>query len=220
MVFAVISSTVNLVFSKTKNFNSVERVNAAVLPPSIAATFTLTPSKKPTVTIIPTPTETPKPTAVPLINLSSPEYSQPSIIMIPKISLYAPISVSGNTSEGGMEVPPDAKTVGWWRYGTYPGEIGSAVLAGHYKIASGAPGVFYNLNKLAVGDEIIMTLKSGKVLTYVVTTLNTYKVEDFPLNSFFSANDARRLNLITCAGKYIKSLDNYSHRLAVYAILK
>ncbi len=202
LIYAAIIFPVSFVFANTKTFDSVPKANAA--------DFTPTPSI----------TETPSPSTVPAHGLTENNISEPNLIIIPKISLFAPVKISGNSKEGGMEVPPDAKTVGWWKYGTYPGQLGSAVLVGHYKINSGAPGIFYNLNKLSVGDEIIMTLKNGKVLTYIISTLNTYKAEEFPLESFFYSKDARRLNLITCAGKYIKSLDNYSHRLAIYAILK
>jgi sortase (surface protein transpeptidase) len=141
-------------------------------------------------------------------------------LIIPKINLVAPIIESGKTEDGSMFVPPDNKTVGLWQYGVKPGEVGSAVVAGHFKINTGKPGVFYDLQNVDIGDEIDITYSDGRALKFEVQNKETYKVEDFPLSDFFGLNDAKRLNLITCAGKYDRIKKDYTHRLAIFAVLK
>lgn len=98
--------------------------------------------------------------------------------------------------------------------------IGSAVIDGHYDRATGAPAVFYNLNKLAAGDKIIVSDDSGHDLTFVVTDKELYPFDNFPLQKVFNTTDQPRLNLITCDGVWNSTAHNYSQRLVVYATLQ
>ncbi len=178
--------------------------NAASPTPTAASSTAASATPIATATLTPTP------------HLSS----TPRVLSIPKIHLNAPIIISGKLSDGAMYVPPDNKTIGWWKYGKFPGQMGTAVLAGHYKVADGSPGVFYRLHEVAKGDEISVTSEDGAVKTFIINDISTYPINNFPLNYFFSADDARRLHIITCAGAYMPKEKNYTHRLVVYALLK
>ena len=68
-----------------------------------------------------------------------------------------------------MEVPPFG-LAGWFRAGPTPGASGPAVIVGHVDSKKG-PDVFYRLNKLKPGDEILVYGKSGDVAVFVVDFL-------------------------------------------------
>jgi sortase A len=172
-----------------------------------------------TSTITPFVSSIPLPRDIPISENVNSDLELPQNLLIPKISLVAPIVESGKTESGNMYVPPDDKTIGWWKFGVKPGEIGSAVLAGHFRVNSGAPGVFYNLDQITVGDEIDIIKTGGEVLKFSVIRREVYPVDLFPLTDFFNSNDAKKLNLITCSGKYLRDKKDYSHRLAIYAVL-
>jgi sortase (surface protein transpeptidase) len=159
-------------------------------------------------------THTPIPVATP----------QPVIInslSIPKIGISAQILPVGQNDDGRMGVPPGGNNVGWWKFGAKPGEPGSTVLAGHYKMDSGEPGIFFRLNELILGDEIKIRDNSGQELVFEIVRKEIYKENEFPLNEVFLGDRvSKMLNLITCTGTYIKELKDYSHRLVIYSRLK
>jgi LPXTG-site transpeptidase (sortase) family protein len=143
----------------------------------------------------------------------------PTNIKLDRIRLNAPITRSGKTPDGRPEVPPDHATAGWWQYGAKPGESGNAVLAGHFKIADGSPGVFYHLNQVKLGDQFTVTAADTTVQTFTVVDLGIYTVADFPLQKIYGSKDAKRLNLVTCTGTFLPEKNDYTHRLVVYASL-
>ena len=61
----------------------------------------------------------------------------------------SPVVPVGVDPDGDMEVP-GAREVGWYRFGSRPGDEGSAVLAAHVAY-DGVDGVFRNLGDLAAG---------------------------------------------------------------------
>ena len=126
----------------------------------------------------------------------------------------------GLDKENKMDIPKDENNVAWYNLGVRPGEVGNAVIAGHYDKKSGDPSVFYDINKLKSGDELVVTDAKGKKLTFAVTDVKTYELNKFPLEEVFGKNSKPRLNLITCEGNYDTSSKLYSHRLVVYSELK
>jgi len=142
------------------------------------------------------------------------EYSvAPSRIRIPSIGLNSPVEGLGLNSAGEMAVPSGAgNAVGWYRDGTVPGNIGSAVFDAHVFAA------FSKLAYLKAGSDIYVT-EGSKTLHFVVAETKTYALSALSPQTLFAKKDARRLNLITCAGTYIPALGTYDHRLVVYATL-
>jgi len=137
--------------------------------------------------------------------------SVPDTVIIPSINLDSPIQPLGLNSKGEMDVP-NGKTnnVGWYQYGTVPGDIGSAVLDAHVFAA------FANLNQLTSGSDIYIVSNDGAKLHFVVSDVETYALADVPLKTLFNRRDGRYLNLITCAGKLTPDHSTYDHRLIVY----
>jgi sortase (surface protein transpeptidase) len=122
-------------------------------------------------------------------------------------------------SDGRMDVPGSSFTVGWWKLGTIPGELGSAVIDGHFDTPQGKPGVFYDLGKLSADDQIIVLDEYGHDLRFAVRSVSSVSDNNFPLEKVFADSSGRRLNLITCSGTWDRALKNYSDRLVVYSEL-
>lgn len=145
----------------------------------------------------------------------------PSRLHIPKIGVDAKVQHLGVTRSGNMAAPSNFSDVGWYKLGTIPGKIGSAVISGHEDDAIATPAVFYNLNKLAIGDDVYVTDKNGNRLHFRVVDkkIVPYNLKGPELNAIFTRADKARLNLITCAGDWLPSAKTNDQRLVVYTEL-
>lgn len=141
----------------------------------------------------------------------------PVKIFIPKINVNTKIERVGVTRQGEMEVPSNAQDVGWFELGSRPGQVGSAVIAGHFDGKDGGEGVFNNLNELKSGDTISVTDEDGKINIFVVRESREY-LPGFATEVFEQA-EGKHLNLITCDGVWIGKEKSYSKRLVVFADL-
>src|SRR5437868_6418329 len=77
----------------------------------------------------------------------------PKRLIITKIGVNAPVELVGLDKQGRMDVPKDANDAGWYDLGVKPGQKGNAVMDGHLDKVNGAPAIFWNLKKLAPGDQ-------------------------------------------------------------------
>lgn len=146
--------------------------------------------------------------------------AEPQTLTIPKLGVTAAVETVGEDAAGRMDVPKGVFNVGWYGPGFKPGEKGNAVMAGHLDTTTGAPAVFYNINQLVQGDQIIVIDKNGKDLTFEVTNVQSYTFDQVPLQEIFGPSDKPKLNLITCTGVWNQGSRNYSNRLVVSAELK
>lgn len=142
----------------------------------------------------------------------------PVSIEIPVIGENAKVIEVGQTEDGQMEAPESIYEVGWYAPGTKPGNVGNSVLAGHVD-GYDKPGVFYNLKKLKIGDEIHVTGADGKILTFTVVETASYVSDESPLNKIFGESSKAMLNLITCTGVFDNKSGLYDERLVVYTEL-
>lgn len=140
-----------------------------------------------------------------------------TILKIPAIDVDSKIIPVGITLDGTMGVPNDPSEVAWFNLGPNPGEIGSAVIAGHYGWQNNTPAVFDNLYKLNKGDQIFVENVNGVSDTFVVSEIRTYKVNESVSEVFISRDNKSHLNLITCTGVWNKDEKTYSERLVVFA---
>jgi sortase A len=146
------------------------------------------------------------------------ETALPVAVRIPRLGVSAPVRDVGLTPEGGMDIPDDAFTVGWYVAAAAPGQQGNAVFAGHRDTVTGTPGVFWRLNELNEGDEIIVEMNDGTEKTFAVERSVAYPYNNAPMEEIFGRSDKRSLNLVTCAGSWNR--DTYDHRLVVYSVYK
>ncbi len=180
-----------------------------------------TPAKTPSVGQKESPTPT---KAIPTIYVSpivTVSASVPARLMIPSIGVNAPVEnvqIQGNGDLGTPQQNP-WEGVGWYSNGPRPGEAGSAVMDGHLDRPGGYPAVFWYLNKVQVGDIIMVVDASGKTLRFRATRTAAYPPQEAPVQQIFGDTGGTYLNLITCAGTWIPSQHQTTLRLVVYSTL-
>jgi LPXTG-site transpeptidase (sortase) family protein len=143
----------------------------------------------------------------------------PERLRIPALDINAYVRDVGVNADGNMATPGNFTDVAWYKYGTVPGFTGSAVVDGHVDNALSLDGVFKHLGELKAGDDIYVDTASSTALHFKVAEVASYLADDVPLERLFKANDAARLNLITCDGTWEAGKKEYDHRLVVYAVL-
>lgn len=138
----------------------------------------------------------------------------PMHLEIPSINVNAAVEYVGVTPKGAMEVPINTVDVGLFKFGAYPGENGTAVIAGHYDGETGEPGVFANLNELEKGDKVYINYANGISLVYIVRGTHLY--DPGFAKDVFNGSNGDHLNLITCDGIWDADKKSYSKRLVVF----
>lgn len=154
------------------------------------------------------PTSTPVPMAV---------VEAPLRLRVPVLGVDSAVQWVGLDSEGRMGVPDNYSDVAWYELGPRPGMPGNAVIAGHLDSTSG-PAIFYKLEDLRPGDEIIVVAHDGEEVRFIVEETAVYDADDAPLSRIFGPDDRARLNLITCDGVFDRSSRSYDKRLIVFAV--
>jgi len=144
------------------------------------------------------------------------EAGLPIKLKIPKINADASFEYVGLTDDGAMGVPKGPQGVAWFNLGPRPGDIGNAVISGHYGWKNNIPAVFDDLNKLKIGDKVYIETEKGETITFVVRELRSFGENDDASDVFISNDGKSHLNLITCEGVWNKSLKSYSKRLVVF----
>lgn len=157
----------------------------------------------------PTPTRTPTPTPLPV--------AEPIHIDIPSLKLSADVVHVGVTDKNVMEVPANFDHVGWFNKSLKPGESGSkaAIMSGHFDRTNGSPAVFYGLETLRVGDEVIVSTADGVRYVFSVESSFSHPLEDFPTDIVYGAVTGSHLKLITCDGVWHADKKSYSNRLVI-----
>ena len=178
----------------------------------IVSVFTPSPSTEP-------PTISDANSAAPIKALPVSGPALPTLT-IPAIKVNAHIEDVGLTPKGNMATPERLVNVGWYKYGTPIGELGSAVIAGHVDNALAQPAVFFNLKKLNPGDDIYVTEVSGEKLHFVVTDVANYDLKTAPADMIFNDKSGHILRLITCEGIISQGQFAYDRRIVVSAVLQ
>lgn len=143
----------------------------------------------------------------------------PTRIAVPRIGVDSSLEHLGLGAAGELEPPVDFDLAGWYSAGVVPGRIGPAIIAGHVDSAAG-PAVFARIGELAPGDEVLVTMSSGAVLTFVVSDATQSAKSAFPTSDVYSNVPRPELRLITCAGSFDRSIGHYTDNLIVFAALK
>ncbi len=143
--------------------------------------------------------------------------SDPLRLKIPKLKINAAMESVGLTPRGAMDVPKNPAHAGWFNLGVRPGDIGSAVIAGHYgRWKNGQGSIFDNLYKLKPGDKIYIEDARGETTTFIVREARKYNAQADASDIFFSSDGKAHLNLITCAGAYNRITRTFPNRLIVF----
>jgi len=169
---------------------------------------------------------TPAPTGPPVTRATTavpeppPEADAPVVdpfhLTIDRIGVDAAVVAVGvEPGTNAMQIP-GLDDVGWYQYGSLPGdESGTAVLVGHVD-GNGRPGVFANLRDLAPGDPFTVTRPDGSARTFVVTGLQQFDKQALP-SDLFARGGPPRLALITCGGPFDPATGHYLDNVVVVA---
>ncbi|RJQ33718.1 class F sortase [Candidatus Parcubacteria bacterium] len=143
----------------------------------------------------------------------------PERLVIPSINVDAAVQQVGIKGDGSMATPSSFADVGWYKYGTIPGQVGSAVIAGHVDNALSLAGVFKKLEEVKIGDDIYIEQKDGSRIHFRVVDIQSFPYNEAPSELIFNRDDAARLNLITCSGDWLKKDQTYDTRLVIFTKL-
>jgi sortase A len=152
--------------------------------------------------------------------VSAGEHALSPRLRIPGIDINARIESVGITASGAMGTPEGPSNVGWWSAGTAIGQVGSAVIDGHFGWKDNIPAVFDNLHTLQVGDRVYVDDGKGVTIVFVVRELRLYGKLDNDAEVFRSSDGKAHLNLITCEGTWNAAEKSYSNRLVVFTDLE
>lgn len=141
----------------------------------------------------------------------------PTRLRVPSIGVDTSLLHLGLDEDGVLEVPADPDLVGWFSWGTPPGDVGAAVMAGHVDSPEGR-GVFFELAELEAGAEIVIDRADGTTAVFHVERVVHYPKDDLPTVEVY-ASTGRELRLITCGGDWDGDTNSYRDNIVAYATL-
>jgi sortase (surface protein transpeptidase) len=146
--------------------------------------------------------------------------SVPVRIVIPAISVDAPMMKLGLNPNGTIEVPPldDHNLAGWYTGSVTPGQSGASVIVGHVDSWSGG-SVFYKVKTLHAGDVVDVIRADGSTAIFTVDGLQKSPKVAFPTRAVYGNPGYPALRLITCGGPFNASTGEYLDNIIVYAHL-
>jgi Sortase domain len=144
----------------------------------------------------------------------------PIRLRIPAIHVSTKIVDEGLDADGALQVPPltDAGVheAGWYDLGPAPGQVGTAIIAGHVDSYQTA-GVFYDLGNLVPGNAVEVTLANGVTVHFTVTSVQEYSKARFPASEVYGPEPYPALRLITCGGAFDEATHHYLSDIVAYA---
>ncbi len=147
---------------------------------------------------------------------SNPE--DPRYLRIPDINVFSRIKSLGVTPGGAVDTPKNIYDTGWYNEGARPGNaVGSSLILGHVSGWTG-PGVFKNVNKLAVGAKFEIEKGTGEKINYEVTRTEQVVAIEVDMSKILATEVAGEhdIKLMTCSGKYNKETKSFEDRFIVY----
>jgi sortase (surface protein transpeptidase) len=90
------------------------------------------------------------------------------------------------------------------------------VLIGHVDTRTG-PDVFYRLDQLRPGDEILVGQPDGTTTRFLVGRLERHPKTALPTTRIWTRTARPLLRLITCAGSFDRTTGHYRDNLILYA---
>ncbi len=143
---------------------------------------------------------------------------RPVEIAIEAIEVRAEIEVL-EVVDGRFEDPTTSDVVAWYKDTGRPGMPGTMVMAGHLNYWGDPEGVFFALNEVAVGEEIVITTASGMRFRYIVVNTALLVATETTLAEVTDSDEEALLTLITCGGTWDPETQTYLDRTVVQARL-
>lgn len=138
-------------------------------------------------------------------------------VTIAKLGLSnVPVARFGLDAYGRLDVPQDARTIGWNpAYNELPGLGGATFFAAHFEYG-GRPGVFNKLTTLQPGDSVSVRLTDGSEHRYAVTSTIDYDLAAIDMGAVLKGREGgESITLMTCSGP--PGEDGYPSRTVVLA---
>ncbi|MGB5952364.1 MAG: class F sortase, partial [Ornithinimicrobium sp.] len=145
---------------------------------------------------------------------------KPISVAIPRIDVSSTLVNLGLNADNSLEVPEDYSKAGWYDRGSYPGDKGGppALIVGHVDNSEG-PAVFYELDQLKIGDEILVTRADGSTAVFVVYDGEQFPKNSLPTDEIYADRKGSELVLITCSGDFDVEAGSYLDNYVVRAKL-
>ena len=140
----------------------------------------------------------------------------PARIRIPSIGVDADVIDLGLNGDGTLEVPQDFSQTGWFAKGSKPGQYGASVIAGHIDSTSG-PAVFFRLDELVEGDEVMVEGPDGDTVTFRIETVEQFSKDAFPTQRVYSFTEEPTIRLVTCGGPFNDTIGHYEDNVIAFA---
>jgi hypothetical protein len=144
--------------------------------------------------------------------------SVPRELLVPSLGIATTVGELGLQSNHQVQVPSSVHTVGWYRLGPTPGQVGSAVILGHVDSYLG-PGIFFNIKTLPIGALIEVRLANRTTALFRVTSVVQYAKSNFPDALVYGSSGGRDLNLVTCGGTFNHETRSYESNIVVFSRL-
>ena len=144
--------------------------------------------------------------------------ASPTRVLVPSIGVDARLQTLRTDRAGVLQPPTNFTDAGWYAAGVRPGNIGPAVIAGHFDAAVG-PAVFDKLRLVRPGAEIDVPRSDGTTARFRVTGSAVVAKALFPSSEVYGSTPDAQLRLITCGGTYVQSVGHYDDNLVVFATL-
>ncbi len=142
--------------------------------------------------------------------------TRPVYLSIPVIGVHTRLITLGLTAQGTLQVPSSTSVAGWYTGSPRPGQVGSAIIAGHIDSYLG-PGVFFRLRLLRPGDRVYVRHANGTLAVFRVYAEHSYAKDRFPTQKVYGPAPDPELRLITCGGVFDAAIGSYLNNVVVYA---
>ncbi len=137
-------------------------------------------------------------------------------IIIPKAGVDAPFSYKVVPTGGKMPNPNSWDDVAYYDFvnwpgmGGLPGKGGNVVVAGHVDYINHGPAVFWDIDKLEVGDRVQIRLTDGTLIEYAIEFNKYIDATDADWEAIVAGTADESITLITCEGDFVAG--NYNNR--------
>lgn len=142
--------------------------------------------------------------------------ADPVRVRVPAVGIDAPVGPLFVDDDGVLPPPESFDATGWWHDGPEPGEAGPAVIAGHVDSYRG-PAVFFRLDEINEGDEILVDRADGSTVTFVAHRIEQHPKDEFPTEVVYGDTPETALRLITCGGSFDEKDRRYLANVIVFA---
>jgi Sortase domain len=140
--------------------------------------------------------------------------ARPVYLSIPVIGVHTRLIRLGLTAQGTLQVPASTSVAGWYTGSPRPGQVGSAVIAGHIDSYLG-PGVFFRLRLLRTGDRVYIRHAGGTLAVFRVYAERMYAKDRFPTQQVYGPAPDPELRFIACGGTFDAAIGSYLSNVVV-----